>query len=177
VVGLGLLPQTAHSSFDQGVWMSSEGLHAVAPTLATPQDYTIVVRFASRRSLETGIDRLQQRLGGDADIEGFSPPQDVTLLRNVRGLPKALAAFLVFLGLCAMAHALLSAVRRRRHDLAVLRAVGFRPLQVAACVLWQALTVSVVVLALGIPLGSSPGDGRGGGWPTPRRCTTSLPSP
>jgi ABC-type lipoprotein release transport system permease subunit len=64
-----------------------------------------------------------------------------------------LAAFLVFLGLCAMAHALLSAVRRRRHDLAVLRAIGFRPLQVAACILWQALTVSVVALALGIPLG------------------------
>ena len=86
----------------------------------------------------------------------MSLPQDVTYLRNVRTLPKALAGFLVLLGLGALGHLLATAVRRRRHDLAVLRAIGFRPLQVAVCVVWQAVTVSVG-LALGIPLGIAAG--------------------
>ena len=35
--------------------------------------------------------------------------------------------------------------------------MGFRPLQVAGCVSWQAVTVSVVALLLGIPLGIAVG--------------------
>ena len=63
----------------------------------------------------------------------------------------------MLLGLGALGHVLTSAVRRRRHDLAVLRALGFRPLQVAACVGWQAVTVSLVALVVGIPLGIAAG--------------------
>jgi ABC-type lipoprotein release transport system permease subunit len=44
-------------------------------------------------------------------------------------------------------------LRRRRHDLAVLRAMGLRPRQSAACVFWQAMTVAVIGLAVGIPIG------------------------
>lgn len=39
----------------------------------------------------------------------------------------------------------------------MLRAIGFRPLQVAACLAWQAVTVSVVALLIGIPLGVAAG--------------------
>jgi len=44
-------------------------------------------------------------------------------------------------------------VRRRRHDLAVLRAIGLRPRQSAALIFWQAMTVAIIALAIGIPLG------------------------
>jgi ABC-type lipoprotein release transport system permease subunit len=44
-------------------------------------------------------------------------------------------------------------VRRRQHDLAVLRTIGFRPLQAASCIVWQAIVVVLVALAIGIPLG------------------------
>jgi ABC-type lipoprotein release transport system permease subunit len=77
----------------------------------------------------------------------------VLLLQNVRNLPRALAAFLALLGIAALGHALVTTVRRRRHDLAVLRAMGLRPRQSAACIFWQAMTVAVVALAIGIPLG------------------------
>lgn len=77
----------------------------------------------------------------------------ILLLRNVRALPKAFAGFLVLLGVAALGHALVTAVRRRGHELAVLRALGFRPVQSAACIVWQAVTVAVVGLGLGIPLG------------------------
>lgn len=89
------------------------------------------------------------------EVEPPDTPQDVLALRNVRSLPQALAVFLVLLGLAPLAHALVTAVRRRRHDLAVLRAMGFRPWQSAACIAWQAMTVAVVGLLVGIPLGSA----------------------
>lgn len=157
IVGLGLLPQTPHFSFDQGAWMSIEGFEAVAPPGDGSREHTVLVGFASGVSVEKGIAGLGDRLGAGAEIEPSALPQDVAYLRNVRTLPKALAAFLVFLGLGALGHVLTTAVRRRRHDLAVLRALGFRPLQVAACVTWQAVTVSLVALIIGIPLGIAAG--------------------
>lgn len=93
------------------------------------------------------------RQGVDPAAEPVTVPQDVLALRNVRTLPQALAAFLVALALAALGHALVTAVRRRRHDLAVLRALGFPPRQNAACIAWQATTVAVVGLVLGLPLG------------------------
>ena len=53
----------------------------------------------------------------------------------------------------AVANALVVAVRRRRHDLAVLRTLGFTTGQVVRTVLWQATTVGAVAVIVGIPLG------------------------
>jgi ABC-type lipoprotein release transport system permease subunit len=75
------------------------------------------------------------------------------LLENVRNLPVYLAVFLAFLGVAALGHVLVTAARRRRQDLAVLRALGFRPVQAGACLAWQATVVAMVGLVLGIPLG------------------------
>ena len=157
VVGTGLLPQTPHFSFDQGGWMTTEGFDAIRPPSDEARETTVIVRFRSGVAIEDGIAALEERFGAGVEIEASSLPLDVGLLRNVRTLPKALAGFLVLLGLGALGHVLATAVRRRRHDLAVLRAIGFRPVQVAACVSWQAVTVSVVALALGIPLGIAVG--------------------
>jgi len=157
VVGKGLFTQTPHFSFDQGAWMSVAGFEAVASAGDGVRDEGLLVRFAPGVPTEVGIGGLEERLGPSAEIEAASLPQDVELLRNVRTLPRALAAFLVLLGLGALGHVLTTAVRRRGHDLAVLRALGFRPLQVAACVAWQAVTVSLVALVIGIPLGIAVG--------------------
>ncbi|MEA2826895.1 MAG: putative transport system permease protein [Actinomycetota bacterium] len=158
IVGTGLLPQTPHFSFDQGAWLSLDGFEAIAPPAGDEaREETVVIGFVDGISPEKGIEGLHQRLGPAAEIESSALPQDVEYLRNVRTLPKALAAFLVLLGLGALGHVLASAVRRRRHDLAVLRAIGFRPVQVAACVAWQAVTVSLVALLVGIPLGIAVG--------------------
>ena len=53
----------------------------------------------------------------------------------------------------AVANALVIAVRRRRRDLAVLRTLGFTTGQVVRTVLWQASTVGVVAVLIGVPLG------------------------
>ena len=89
--------------------------------------------------------RLGKRLGPNARIEQTSLPQDVVNLENVRSLPRILAIFLAFLGLAAVGHVLVTAVRGAGPDIAILRAMGFRPVQAAACIGWQATTVGIMV--------------------------------
>jgi ABC-type lipoprotein release transport system permease subunit len=155
VVGRSLLPQTAHSSFDQGVWVTPSGMTRLkAPS--DPFGDQVVVKAVDGVELQTFEESLRARVG-DAEIEVASPPQDLLLLRNVRTLPRVLAAFLGLLGVAALGHALVTSVRRRRHDLAVLRAIGFRPRQNAAMIAWQATTVAVIGLLIGLPLGVATG--------------------
>jgi ABC-type lipoprotein release transport system permease subunit len=53
----------------------------------------------------------------------------------------------------ATVHALVTTTRRRRHDLAVLRVLGFVSGQVRSTLRWQALTVAAVGLVVGVPVG------------------------
>jgi ABC-type antimicrobial peptide transport system permease subunit len=87
------------------------------------------------------------------EVDPIVLPQDVVLLRNVRTLPRNLAIFLVLLGVAALGHALVTAVRRRRHDIAVLRALGFTPRQAALCIVAQASAIGFISLVIGVPIG------------------------
>ena len=68
-------------------------------------------------------------------------------------LPLALAAFLTLLALAAVGHALSIGVRRRRHELAVLRALGLTRRQSRLVIATQASLLALIGLAFGIPLG------------------------
>ena len=73
--------------------------------------------------------------------------------RPAAGIDRFLAGTPPILGIAALGHALVTAVRRRRHELAILRAIGFTPRQTATTIVAQAATVAIVGLAVGIPLG------------------------
>jgi ABC-type lipoprotein release transport system permease subunit len=81
------------------------------------------------------------------------PPSRLAELQQIQRLPILLAAFLVLLAVAAVGHALATAVRRRRHDIAVLRAVGFTRPQSRTTVLVHAVVLALVGLTLGVPLG------------------------
>ncbi|MDQ1374863.1 MAG: putative transport system permease protein [Actinomycetota bacterium] len=156
IVGTTLLEQTPHSSFDQGAWVSPSGLARLPAGSDNGVDVEVAVT-AKHGVTRAALDRaLRKRLPG-VEIGTQSLPQDVVLLRNVRTLPRVLAAFLGLLGIAALGHALVTAVRRRSHDLAVMRALGFRPGQNAATIIWQATTVAVIGLVVGLPLGIATG--------------------
>jgi ABC-type antimicrobial peptide transport system permease subunit len=99
------------------------------------------------------------RLAGtvpDAAAASFAPtepPRAVIELRQVRWLPVALGAFLGLLAVGAVGHALGTAVRRRRVDVAVLRALGMTRWQARGVVVVQASVLAGVGLLFGIPLG------------------------
>jgi predicted lysophospholipase L1 biosynthesis ABC-type transport system permease subunit len=85
------------------------------------------------------------------------PHAEVRNLQRVDNLPGLLAGLVGLLGLATLAHTLVTSVRRRRRDLAVLKTLGFVRGQVAATVAWQATTFAVVALAVGVPLGLAAG--------------------
>jgi ABC-type antimicrobial peptide transport system permease subunit len=85
------------------------------------------------------------------------PPGEVANLGDVDALPPLLAVFLAVLAVGAVAHAVVMSIRRRRRELAVLRALGFTRRQAAGTVSWQATALVVVGLVGGVPLGMALG--------------------
>ena len=82
-----------------------------------------------------------------------APPTELQLIKDVAVLPLLLGAFLALLAVGAVGHALAIAVRRRRHELAVLRALGMTRRQARAVVATQASVLAVIGLVFGVPLG------------------------
>jgi hypothetical protein len=80
-------------------------------------------------------------------------PVEVDRLRQIDWFPGTLAGLLAGLALVAVGHALVTAVRRRRRELALLKTLGFTRRQTRATVAWQATTLAGVGLVIGIPIG------------------------
>ena len=86
----------------------------------------------------------------------FTPPDPVTAVqavKDVAALPLALGAFLAVLAIGAVGHALSIAVRRRSHELAVLRALGLTRRQSRLVIITQASLLAAIGMVFGIPLG------------------------
>jgi hypothetical protein len=114
----------------------------------------VLVRFKPDVDADAALQRLRE-VGGQVDVTltARDAPSNVDNLDELGALPWALAAFLALLAAIAAVHALVSTTRRRRHDLAVLRVLGFVAGQVRSTVRWQALTVAAVGLVIGVPAG------------------------
>ncbi len=138
-----------------GAWASSAGFDRITGGYGKADfvggDVRAVAAFRPSANAPAVVERLSNK--AHVEVDPITLPQDVLLLRNVRTLPKDLAIFLVLLGVAALAHALVTAVRRRRHDIAVLRTLGFTPRQAALCIAAQASTIGVISLVIGVPLG------------------------
>ncbi len=80
-------------------------------------------------------------------------PGDITDYTGIRDTPLILAVVLALLAVGTLAHVLLTGVRRRRRDLAVLKALGFTRSQLRAVVAWQATALAAGALVIGVPAG------------------------
>ncbi len=156
VTGSGFVPEGPHNAYADGGWVSQAGydrlfsgfkfhfvLVAMAPTARTA---------AAAGALSTDIAKIDPALKG-VQFQPPQPPDEIAQLRQVRVLPILLGAFLALLAVGAVGHALATAVRRRSHDLAVLRALGLTQRQCRAITFTQATVVAVIGLIFGVPLG------------------------
>jgi FtsX-like permease family len=82
---------------------------------------------------------------------------DLTNLERVGYLPGLLAGLVALLALGTVTHALVTSVRRRRRDLAMLKTLGFTRGQVSQTVAWQATTFALVAALAGLPVGIATG--------------------
>jgi putative ABC transport system permease protein len=109
------------------------------------------VRFRPGVNKNTAVQSLLHDFG--REVLAPYPGGEVGNLAKVDSLPYVLAAVLVVLAVGALALTLLSSVRRHRRDLAVLKTIGFIRPQVSATVAWQATTLAIGALIVGVPGG------------------------
>ena len=80
-------------------------------------------------------------------------PIELNVLTRVRTVPLILAGLLALFAAATLAHALLTSVRLRARDLAVLKTMGFVRSQIRATVAWQTSALAFTALLFGLPLG------------------------
>ncbi len=159
VTGIGFVPVGPHNGYADGAWLTPGGYDRIFHGA----NYGFKFHVATV-SLRPGADvqAVERRLdAAAAAIPGgkaftFTPPdplQEIQEVKDLELLPVALGAFLALLAVSAVGHALATAVGRRRHDLAVLRALGMTRRQARLVVTTQATLLAVIGLVFGVPLG------------------------
>ena len=87
-------------------------------------------------------------------VSGPTRPPEIGRLREIDWFPPMLAVLIAVLALIAVGHALVTTAHRRRSELALLKTLGFERRQVRATLAWQATTLAIVGLAIGLPVGA-----------------------
>jgi ABC-type antimicrobial peptide transport system permease subunit len=96
---------------------------------------------------------LQQFGNGQLYSLPAALPTAVVSLGDLRSLPVALGVFFALLASATVAHALVTTVRRRRQELAVMRSIGLTRRQSRVAIGWQATLIAAAGLVIGVPLG------------------------
>jgi hypothetical protein len=158
VTGIGFVPEGPHNGYAAGAWVTTAGYQQIF----RGAHYAYKFRFAEV-AVRPGADvaavsRRISKLASHAARQQTAfqiapPPAEVRQIRDVSVLPVALSGFLALLAAGAVGHALATAVRRRRHELGVLRALGLTRPQSWLVVITQASLLALIGLALGVPLG------------------------
>jgi hypothetical protein len=165
VTGTGFVPQGPHNDYDSGAWLTPAGYDRIFRGAHYGFKFhaaTISVRAGA--DLQAVAARLNAKIQAIKGAKAISvAPADqlavVKAVQDMAALPLALSVFLAVLAVGAVGHALSTAVRRRRHELAVLRALGLTRRQSRLVIVTQATLLAAIGLAAGIPLGLALGRG------------------
>jgi len=154
VVGRGVFPDFGDAGqLGDGGLVTFSGLEALLPNA---QRNVFLARFRPGVDAAATYRRVRAALA-PVPTQAARRPSDLTSIARIDSLPGVLAGVLALLAAVTLAHTLVSSVRRRRRDLAVLKTIGFVRRQVSLAVVWQATTLSAVALVIGVPLGSALG--------------------
>lgn len=167
ISGVAVLPPIAEDSeFGEGALMRSTTLGCMATGRPVGCDLSeelgdtdLLVRFADGLDVAAEIEETRAELTRPDQDQTFFTTRGGDLLNfgRVDDLPVILAAILAVLALAVVAHALVTSIRRRRRDHAILRTLGFVRGQVRRAVAWQATAVIVAALLAGVPAGVAAG--------------------
>lgn len=90
-------------------------------------------------------------------VESPSPPTGLVNFGQAVNFPLIFGLLLSLFGVATLIHLLVVSVYRRRHEMGLLKTLGFINRQVGATVFWQAMTLAVVGIVVGIPVGLAVG--------------------
>jgi ABC-type antimicrobial peptide transport system permease subunit len=188
IVGTGSVPAiSSGTNTGQGALVATSDF---PPALLNLQDATIpgpnaiLVRiklgvkpsaaYASLRTVEHQVNAIPQARGLTGGIVKLLRPADIVNFRSMGTIPDVLAGGLAVGAVAALGLTLVASVRRRRRDLALLKALGFTQRQLAASIAWQATVAALIGCLIGIPLGIAVGREL---WNLFARSISAVPSP
>jgi ABC-type lipoprotein release transport system permease subunit len=150
---LGTYTGSDKTSPGEGAFVTAAALRQLAPRFDSHQFLFDFRAGTSARDRRVTLTRIRTAAESEDSGSGVPQPSDIVAYRSVRSTPTALAAALALLAVLTLAHGLVSSVRRRRRELAMLKTLGFTRRQVSATVAWHASTVAVIAVVVGVPLG------------------------
>jgi hypothetical protein len=118
-----------------------------------PVPHDIVVRVVAGAAGRAATEHLIDQHG----FRAIDPPSVVGNIGQAGSVPLALAAFLGCLGLAGVLHALVVSLRRHRHDVVIGRSLGLNSRGARSSLRWDAGTLTLAGLAVGLPLGLAAG--------------------
>lgn len=180
IVGIATFPAVGYSSFVAD--HTSMGTGAMVSTALLPRSFLeatknadpnlngpqlVFVRLKPSVSATAGRANLQRiadsanhlfandpnAAGNFVTVLGVQRPVQIVNYRSIGSTPVLLAVALALGAIVGLALTLIASVRRRRPDLALLKALGFTPRQLAAVLGWQSTVVAVIGVIVGVPLG------------------------
>ena len=167
IVGTATMPaigtQKQHLEMGTGAVLSYRLIPATARNLQQdpvpgPNAFFIRLRPATDPSQALrSLQQINRTLGNSPDGNGglvsVLRPAEIANYRSIGTVPALLGGALALAAVSALGLTLIASVRRRRHDLALLKTLGFTQRQLAASVAWQSTVAVAVGAIIGVPLG------------------------
>jgi hypothetical protein len=157
IVGTAVFPTLSDTlGLGTGAALTPDGVRHLLPANAeNPPPAVVFVRFRPGAGPQAGRQALATRLArvGSFRVDGPATPTDLLNFGQVQDLPQVLGIGLAVVALLTITHLLMTSVRRRQRDFAILRALGFTSWQVRGTLCWQALTLAGIALLIGVPAG------------------------
>lgn len=150
VVGVGVIPPFNSEELGSNAVLTREGL-ARAGSADPFSSAAVTARPGS------DADALTETLAERFEAGPNPLPPEIDNLRQLGRLPAGVAGAVGLIALFASANAVFMLVRRRRTDLAMLRAFGFTRRQTRSAVLIMAATLASVGVIVGVPVGLAAG--------------------
>ncbi|HEY5025216.1 MAG TPA: FtsX-like permease family protein [Acidimicrobiales bacterium] len=123
--------------------------HAFAPN-------AIFVRLRKGANPALALATLRRMVAAktsEVSVQSVQRPAEIVNYRSMGSTPSILGAALAAAAFSALMLTLMASVRRRRHDLALLKTLGFTRGQLAAVVAWQSTIAVGVGVVVGVPIG------------------------
>jgi hypothetical protein len=123
---------------------------------SAPGPSAILVRLragASPRSLQQIAGATSTPTNYGVAVQSVLRPAEIVNYRSMGTAPAILGGALALGAVVALGLTLVASVRRRRHDLALLKTLGFTRRQLAATVAWQSTIAVGIGTIVGVPLG------------------------
>lgn len=149
VVGLGVGAYMSYDGFMAAQCPS--GPASVACRTAVTQNPVVLVSTTGGHRGAGAVAHYAAQFPGLAYLP--VKPDNLVNFGEAVNFPLILGFVLVLFGLSTLLHVLVVSVARRRRELGLLKAIGLMPQQVLASVSWQATTIALVGLVVGLPLG------------------------